>query len=475
MYSKKRNTTEQSLMEHGWSFVGREWGLYLKRNIQYPKASHYFQRALKVNPEHTRTLLESSRCKFNQCQTKNALDDVTKSMKIDPKNVKSKHQFAKCLYNLNEMESAFSVAHEIAAENPTNTDIRHTKDAIEMSLRKAFCPSAQPILRKYKMHLNDTWNEKQNVNAILPTPVLEERQKAIELMKHKLYFDSKFAEQLDFWKCVQLDKTLDKELHEIIDRIIGNLNTHENMLYSREPIYAKRNRFDLKSLRKLRERQFYYAQEETRREALWQFKRIKELAVRDFSASLALVERVLSEFYAVKRRAIFPAKFEFISNIVHFVGLRYVKINQKIVCDLMSLKTRDRLIALFNVWGPMLQEEDLCDKKVSQSLKRLSYADYDVEKAYIYHQLSEICFRFRRPEESQRYARDALAYANKCNSNIWRFLGYYNIVRVDAMKHNYLPIKDDLGEMQRIADNLDTFTQVFVNTAIRSYEDIRRK
>lgn len=466
--------SDQTKKEYGWNEIGREWGKYLKRNIQYEKADQYFKKALRKDPKQTQALLESSRCKLQQCKTEDALDDVKRCLDLDAKDVKSRHQHAKCLFNSNEFETAFSVAHSIATDVPTNMDVRHTKDALEMSLRKAFCPSAVPVLRKYKLHLHRESNEMDEKKPP-PSPILDERQKAIELMKHRLYFDTTFAEQLDFWQKVKKDKTLDSDTHEIIDRMIKNLYTHENMLYTREPFYAKRDKFDRGSLIKAKRSAFYYAQEETRREAVWQLRNIKKLAATDFAASLELVERVLSEFYAIKRRTIFPAKYEFMCQIIYFVGSQYLKIYRQVICELMSLPIKDRLMALFNVWGPMLHGEDLCDKKSKYFLKRLDHAVYDIEMVYIYHQLSEWCFRFRRPEESQRYARDAITYAIKCNSNIWKFLGYYNVVRVDAMKQNYHPMKENLNEMHRVAEELDSFAQVFVNVAIRSLEDIKSK
>lgn len=54
------------------------------------------------------------------------------------------------------------------------------------------------------MHLQQTSNTSNEEKS---APMREERERAIKLMKHKLYFDSTFAEQLDFWKRVQLDET----------------------------------------------------------------------------------------------------------------------------------------------------------------------------------------------------------------------------------------------------------------------------
>lgn len=452
------------------SAVARDCGVYLKRNVQYKKADMYLNQSLKVDSMQFKTLLESSDCKLKQNQADNALKDVKKCLTIQPNNIKAQHHHAKCLGGLNQIENAIATAYGIAIEHPTNADVHHTKDSLEISLRRAFGRSTVPILRKYKLHLN-----RGQTNA--PTknngPIGAHRRKVFELMKHKLYFDSTFAEQIEFWTQLHQDETLDDNLRKLIDDITRNFNAHESMLYTREPFYAKRDRFDMGSLVKVRQRTFYYAQDETRREALWQLRNIKKMAVNSFAEALRLTERVLNEFYAIKIRTIFPAKFEFLCHVVSFIGTEYLQIYRSIPGDLMSLKVEDRLTALFNGWGKILQGEELCDKKVDYWMRRLENAIYDIEKAYIYHQLSEVCFRFRRPEESQRFARDLVKHAETCKSNIWTFLGIFNVIRVDAIKQNYHLMKSDLDKLLEVAKNLDTFTQVFVNTAIRSYEDIK--
>lgn len=460
------------LSKRAESAVGRDWGIDLKRNIQYSKASQYFERSLKAKPLQFRTLFESSECKLKQNDADAALGDVNKCLMQKPNNTKAKHQKSKCLAGLNEIENAFALAHGILFEHPTNTSVHHTKNSLEMALRRSVCPSAKHVLRKYKTYLRRYQSGEQEVQT-LERPVDQHHQSAIELLKHKVYFDSKFAEQVEFWSKIEQDQTLDQQMRQIVQKIMRNFETHENILYAREPFYAKQDRFDKGSLGRLRRRTFYYAQEETRREALWQLKNIKKLGESNFNAALALTERVLSEFYAVKRRVVFPAKFEFLCQVCSVISKEYLRIYRSIPANLMSLKTDERLVALFNVWGKMLQGEELCDKKVEYFNDRLKYADYDMEKAYIYHQLSEVCFRFRRPEESQRYARDVLSCANRCNNNTWAFLGLFNVIRVDAIKRTYHPMLSDLTKLQQIADNLDTFTQVFVKTAMRSFEDIK--
>lgn len=463
--------SEKKMSKKNQSGLARDWGVYLKRNIQYKKADVYLNRSLQVEPMQFKSLLESSKCKLKQSQATDALVDVKKCLTLEPNNIKAQHQHAKCLGGLNQIENAIATAYGIAFEHPTNTDVHHTKDSLEMSLRSAFGRSTVPILRKYKLHLKRGQTEVTKKCG----PIEMHREKAIELMKHKLYFDSTFAEQIEFWTKLQQDETLDDNLRKLIDEINRNFKSHESLLYAREPFYAKRDRFDKGSLAKSRQRTFYYAQEETRREALWQLRNIKTMAVHSFSDALQLTERVLSEFYAVKMRTVFPAKFEFLCHVCHFIGTEYLQIYRCIPANLMSLKIDDRLTALFNVWGKMLQGEDLCDKKVEYFNKRLENAIYDMEKAYLYHQLSEVCFRYRRPEESQRFARDAVKYAKTCKSNIWSFLGYFNIIRVDAIKQNYHPMQKDLDKLIEIAKQLDDFTQVFVNTAIRSFEDIKNE
>lgn len=463
---------KEKWVKNGLRSFERDWGICLKRNMQYRRASEYLNRSLHTDPNNFQTLLESSKCKLRQGDAEQALGDVKKCVQLKSNSTTANCQYAKCLAGLNEIENALSIIHGVVVGHTTNAGAQHIKDSLEISLRCAFQPSAVPILRKYKFHLKCNQNVATNADT-QRHPVFLHRQKAIELMKHKLYFDRTFAEQMEFWHALQQDETFDDNLREIIQRIIQNLNTHENILYTREPFYAKRNRFDAQSLAKARRRAFYFGQEETQREAMWQLNHIKHVANSNFNLALALTERVLSEFYTIKTRTVFPAKFEFLCELCEFIGIKFLRIYRTIPVNLMSLAVEDRLVALFNSYGQMLRGEKRCDQRIEHFNKRLIDTDYDMEKAYLYHQLSEWCFRFGRPEESQRFARDTVTYAKLCESNLWAFLGYFNIIRVDALKQDYHMMKDDLNEIHQIAENLDAFTQVFVNTAIRSFDDIQ--
>lgn len=455
------------------SGVARDFGVHLKRTAHYKKAENYLNQSLEQKPKQFRTLLESSKCKLKQSKASEALSDANECLKLKPNNVSAKHQHAKCLDGLNQIENAISSAYGIYVKHPTNASVHHTKDSLEMSLRGAFGRWTVPILRKYKLHLKDDASEPMRKEPNGPIEV--HRQTSIELMKHKLYFDSTFAEQIAFWSNVQTDETLDADLRQLIDEIIRNFKVNENRLYVREPFYARRDRFDKRSWAMGKRRTFYYAQEETRREALWQLENIKATARRgNFNTALKLTERVLSEYYATKMRTVFPAKFEFLCHVCHFIGTEYLKIYRSIPSNLMSMDIEQRLIALFSVHGKFLQGEDRCDRQVEHYNERLENAIYDMEKAYLCHKLSEINFRFRRPEESQRFARDVVIHAKKCASNVWSFLGYYNIIRVDAIKRNLHPMQDNLDQLKAVAEHLDPFAQVFVNTADRSFDDIQK-
>lgn len=153
----------------------------------------------------------------------------------------------------------------------------------------------------------------------------------------------------------------------------------------REPIYSRRGRFDLNSLSKSRKTATSLQQMDTHQEALHQLEQIQELAKIDFFTSLALVERLLSDFYAIINRADFPSKFLSICKIVHLVGFEYLKTYKKISCDLLMWDSSERLVRMFNLWGDMLENEDECDEKVEYFMKRFNNSEYAIEKLYILH------------------------------------------------------------------------------------------
>lgn len=455
--------------------LDRDWGVYLRQNIQYTKASRFFDRSIQGDPKKFQTCFESAKCKLKQNYAKEALSDINTCLSLKPTDFKAKHLQAECLAQLNQIESAFSEAHHLTSQRPTDASVQHTKNALEISLQKTLSDSGAKILRRFKWKLkrHNIESNEMPPRSQMTAPLRAHREQAIELLKLRAYFDTSFAEQVAFWADLKGDKTLDTNIHAIIDRIIANLYSNQEILYTREPFYAKRDRFDRSSLMKARRYAFYSAQEETRRQAMWQLKSIQNMAKTNLPRALKQTEHILSQFYAVKRRIVFPEKLQFITEICYFVAMQYKKVYQFVPPKLMSLEVDKRLIALFDVYGQMLNGEAKCDDTIKHYRDRVDNAEFDIEKTYIYHRLSELCIRYQRPEESQRFARDAFALADKCNSNVWRYLAHYNIIRVDALKQSYHNMENDLQEFLSIANQLDKYAMVFAKTAVRSFEDLQ--
>lgn len=514
------------------SSIYRDWGLHYKRQQDYSKALKSFEDSIESNSTKLKSLLERSVCRSKLGQPNEALRDAKECLNLHPNSIAAKHTHANCLYELNRLEDTLKISYNTFYEHPKDHLGKTFIDTVHLNVEHAIGPQAGPILRKinYKLQKNSNllsekmnddvpiWKvlkEKQECDVIslheeeneTPLPNLQWRKTQNEHLKHEIYYDATVGDQIKFWmwlkhhEAINLPQTPNssKILMKTIDHSLNRLESYEQMLYTREPLYSKRSISTTASNSKSRLVAFYYLQQNTRREAFSQLDKIKELAKIDFDQMLNAVEKIMYEFYAIKTYAIFPRKFEFINEIYNFIGIEYINRMQTIPCEMMNADIEERIMILFKT--PPMKKANV---KISNSLNyskfgdrsafhdpeavdqnqirlqnktkhfhmRLSHSQYPIEKAYLNYQLSELYLNGSRLEESQQYARDLVAEAHLCKNNIWKFLGYLNIARCDAMKRNFLRVTRNLKELTKIAKVLGKFAEVFVRTAIRTNEDI---
>lgn len=512
--------------------IFRDWGIHFMHQDEMNKAIQSFERSIEANPEIFKSLLEHSICKLKIGRADEALESAQKCLELFPNSPEAKHVYANSLYELNRLEDALKTAYNTHYEHPKY----HLGDkfigTVKYNLEQAVCMGAGPLLRRLKHKLivergnssgkatvekeGARWDEKveKDCDVIslhadsheeLP-PLERTRKDMMNTLRHEIYYDGTVRDQIRFWETLNKHKAINltqtphssKILTDIIHRNLKRLHDYEHMLYTREPLFAKKASEKGRS-KKARMMAFYYMQQNTRREAFAQLDRVKQLAEQDFEAMLTFVERIMLNFFAVKSDAIFPRKYEFVSEIYNFVGLKYMGVYQSIPPKLMDSDIEDRLLVLlrtpkikkssapvekgdnldrfgdrkaFNDPDAVDQTQIIFSKRTKYFLKRISYSKYAIEKAYINHQLSEHYLNSGRLEESQQFAREVVAQATKCKSNIWKFLGYLNIVRADAMKRNFPRVTRNLKEMGKIAAVLSKYLEVFVRTGVRTNEDI---
>lgn len=514
--------------------IFRDWGMHFMNQDEMDKAIKSFEKSIESNPEIFKSLLEHSICKLKIGRPEEALESAKKCMELFPNSPEAKHVYANSLYELNRMEDAMSRAVNTFYEHPNGQLGDKFVGTVKYNLEQAVCPEAGPLLRRLNNKLNNEkkaksgdgpaaaekegtrWNEsvQQDCDVIslneewqeeLP-PLEKMHRETMKTLCHDIYFDGTVREQIRFWELLKKHKAINlpqtphssKILTDIIGRILKRLNQYERMLYTRAPLFVKRAAEKGRS-KESRMIAFYYMQQNTRREAFAQLDKVTSLAEQNFDEMLAFVEKIMLNFYAVRGEAIFPRKYEFMCEIYNFVGLQYVKILQTIPVKLMDADTEDRILLLlktptvkkpsaavekgdhldsfgdrnaFNDPEAVDQTHINFSNRAKYFQKRISYSKRAIEKAYLYHQLSEHYLNNGRLEKSQQFARDVVAQASQCKSNLWKFLGYLNIVRADAMKRNFVRVTRNLKEMAKLAQLLSKYLVVFVRTAIRTKEDI---
>lgn len=506
--------------------IQRDCGLHYKRTQMHDKAVENFEKSLALKSDF-RPVYELSDCKLKDCQPDAALESAKQCHELKPDNVAGHRQVVNCYHELNRLEETLKAAHISYLENPRVGKIK--KDIVDLNLRSLAGAAAQPVLQKHMKYTKNKQHEQkvdspndfseengdvlqlsEEEKVIDDPPMLRHRKKCIEDMKHDIYFDETFSEQMKFWKKMQNDETLilnqtpktSVEIKEIVDRIVKKLETHEQMLYVRDPFYVKEFDVEKKHLSKSRKIEFQREQRATLRTARWQFEQVKQLAKASLSRMLDFVESMLVDFYAVKAERTFPQKAEYFNKILDFVGMEYLRRVYTIHPKLLSYDIDERLAILFKTsldkateqtsktdaqrFGETIDKmqknklfvDTAADKKSEFSRKfthfskRLVHSTDPVETAYLHYQLSEMYWRFEQYDDSQQSARNALESINHCDNDIWKFLCYFNIIRVYALKKNYSHVTENLAELTQVTSNLSEFCQVFAATATRAIDEI---
>lgn len=518
--------------------VFRDWGIHFKHQDELQKAIDSFDRSLETNPEMYKSMLERSICKLQMNRPGEALASVTKCMASFPNRIEAKHVYANSVYELNRIEDALVRAYGTLHEHPNDQLGDVFINTVMYNVRQAAGQDAGPLLRHLKYNLKKqpaliqsdvvdglegkggpTFNEdpEKDCDVISITgeshekvaPLDRMRKQTIKTKLHEIYYDMMVREQIVFWenlkkhKAVSLSQTphSSKILTDVIDRCLKRMHEHERMLYSREPLYVKRaaERGHPKNARLVT---LYYMQQDTRREALSQLKTVKRLMKINIVEAIAYVEKIMVTFYAVKSTTVFPRKYEFMCEVFNNIGMYYLYKYQAVPPKLMDNDIEARLNVLLQTptlrktTAPVAtrdsldkfgdrsvfvdpdyvdQTEIIFSKRADYFVKRISYSNYAIEKAYLNYQLSEHYMNCGRLEESQQFAREVVVQASQCQSNVWKFIGYLNIVRADALKRNFTRVTRNLKEMTKVAAKLSKYVEVFVRTAVRSNEDIEAK
>lgn len=512
--------------------VKRDWGQHYKRYEKWSDAISSFNESIELNPNAVYyPLLEKISCELKTGDLVNALEDIEKCLELYPNDLKTLQRKIACLYDLNRLEDALSCAYNTCFLHPKDSVSKSFIDILTVNLKSAVGFEANPILRTLEKSIqNKTDNlhsersderpkwiilkekgesdvislmEKADVDAM---PFNKYKKEVEENMRHKVYFNDTVSEHIGLWKRLKANQAVNlsqtpissKKLMEVIERNLSYMKNYENMLWTRQPLFFKRAAIRKQQAIKTRAHNLDQLKKITDFSAKTQLDKIKKLAKTDFGEMLRFVEQIMTEFYSIKTQTILPRKSNYITEIYTIIGNEYLHRLKMIPSNVMNAekseerlkillklpsekKMKDVILPTSKTFGDpkYFQDPEAFDRnivflqeKTAYFKKRLKHSRFDIEKSYLYYELSRIHLLNRKFEDSQQYARDSALHGNQCNNTVWMFLSYLNIVRCDAGKKNYLRVTRNLKHLTKIAEELSSLTIVFVRTIKRINEDI---
>lgn len=513
-----------SLPKEHQALIYRDWGVHYKHQDEWRKALDSFERSVELLPKQYRSFLEQSICKLHLGRADEALQAIDKCLEEYPENELAKHVKSNCLYYLNRLEDTLKNSVNALHDHPKSFVGPNFIKTVERNLETGAGPEAGKLFRRfnYKYRANngfpyksqpdndasldncDVVSLKEEVDAVTD-PYLLDRRKRKENFRNEVYFDGHVIKQINFWKSLRNNDAVDlrqapkssKILTQTVEDCLDNLKRCRETLWSREPLFAKRAQTKKSDQQFSRLVAFLHLQQDVRRQALFQLDRMNQLARTNLKSLLQYVEKVTVEFYAVKTYDIFPMKFEYVNEVYNFVGLEYFNSFIRIPQKLTDASIEERIVKLLKVpkvkkhenrfenidivgtFGDRnaYKDADAVDMTFIRFYDRskyfhdrLKHSKYPIEKAYLYYQLCELYMGGMRFQESQQYARDVIAQAQKCKSNLW--IGYFHIIRCDAIRCDYRQISKNIKEIRRSANKLNEAAEVFVRTLERTNQDI---
>lgn len=505
----KRQEIEFRFPEDLQSTIYRNWGLHSKRYKNYEQAIKQFKKSYECR-ENNRANLEMCKCykatgAYNDaivCTTKCKDDSLLTELK------EAAHLHRDCIYYLNHLEEAARHSYNIHRQYPNDWLGKSFGDAICLNISLATGKAAGPYLRHFawlhtkrtadKVKANDESHAADSIEIdncdveslcdereIEKSPMIQKKFDIRVRNRHTLYFDGSIADDIGYWANILKRKAhvlpqlavSSGKMTKIIESGINKFKTSEQVLWSREPIFARTAA--VKKNNQCRQRSRYYLQDTIRRRAFGQLISLKKLIKTNQSLMIKYVENIMTEFYAITPESMFPRKFEFLNDIYNIIGLTYISNIIEIPHNFMLLPQPNRLLSLLNIKQitPAAKRPEQTEQSGEQQQShakrfnrksnhfqdRLMHSQYTIEEVYLTYQLSRIHFDERKLEECQKYSEDCVHASQFCQSALWEFLALINIVRIYSVKENFVRVKTYLDDLQNLSRRLNQFVIDYVN------------
>lgn len=502
--------------------IRRDWGLFYKKCHLYDKALENFDESLTINENAFKPMIEKSRCLLEECAPDQALSMAKQCETKYPQIVRVKYHRNNCLYEQNHFEDSLKMAWQTLHQHPTarhaKSNIQLINSTIEQSIelpKNCLYNMRRDIdrLQRHKLKAADSrpiWKilrESKQCDVISTrsashtdiAPIKEKQREQNANRMHSMYLDSSSAKDIIFLNSlITSDRLMLPQTPKSNAILADNINKHlrcidacEQMLWTREPCYAKTYTEDGARTIRTKVEVLHRSQHHTRIGAFLHLAEIKRLQKTNFVAMLKWVDKIMSTVYATKTERVFPRKFEFVNEVYNIVGLAYLN-RLRVPNNIMAVPQQQRMHLLLDEHFERKPKDDVVavtaakvfsDRKafidpeapdesylaykreVDHYERLLLHSVYPIEKCYLYHEIGKLHLAHRKLDETKQLALRMVECATVCGNYVWIVHGYLSMIRVDLAQSNPTKMAKKLGKLLTIRHLLNEDARHFLKTA----------
>ena len=285
-------------------------GRFYKHRGLAEKAMEKFEIALELKDNSYLPMLEKTRCKLSELDIDGALQDAEKLVDTYPVSLVAQNLENDIIYEKSEYERSLVKFYQTKFHNKDTRIASQGIELVDYTINRSIGPQLGPCLLKlrkpiYKYHqavlkkrviTKPMWKilrEKKECDVVSVqsmhiadiSPLRKERSLKKLSNRFSMYFNNATAKDLLYLKKLgtakglQLPQTPDSNnfMLDVIDDCQKRINICEIQLWSRQPIYSKRNINDVKRAEENESLQLHDIQQQTRRDVfnhLVQFKKL---------------------------------------------------------------------------------------------------------------------------------------------------------------------------------------------------------
>ncbi|KAL5277636.1 hypothetical protein ACFFRR_002709 [Megaselia abdita] len=514
MASKHLEPWQQILWsEDAQRTMARDYGLFYTHTQRLDKAIQYYNKALEIKSDDAKSLYYRSLCKKFMALSKSSLEDALAAYANSTKNQGISLQKCGAMYDINDFElSGVELITEKAKfHGQKELEFINQFEIIEENLSDSLGESLHQFIQVSKDHFHKVKELQWLAEHPDPRPMWQilrhedkcdvvSIQEKVEELVHPIErarrirglrtFNQQYLKSgwidIPFMKSLKDSKTLllpqssaTPKLKEVVDNNYDRVVEFMKMLESRDPLYNI-NFTRFKNKKKSAEQQeatLNRIQYRTRRLMVIAINETRRLRSEGKTEQLSkYVEAFMGDYLILKTNRVAPWKFEYINEIYNTLGLAYMdKLvcppnlynclgNFQKLCALLKIHTQEEVSFPKFVFGQRKTwvEPEAIDnnfirykKLVKRLEKRLKFANYSIEKCYIYYEIAKKHLEHLKIDECCSVARKLVNESSSgCKNLLWEFLGQFIICKANIVKNKIESAKKIVEELKVIVKSL---------------------